>query len=164
MAYKDLTEKDINDLKGSWGEKWRDHISGKAVVMEKAIDLLNKLKGNGWKIEVFENLGWHYHLKNWPFSVSEYDGQYSVLMTSDPSFLGSGEMFWSDDFRSEDPNEVVNHQLEVAREFAAKINNAIAEAEKSIRVPDCNTCKCKDFCIAEPGDKRCGELRSDNGL
>lgn len=37
------------------------------------------------------------------------------------------------------------------------------ENEILTREPDCNVCKCSSWCIAKPDDKRCKELRKDNG-
>ncbi len=80
--------------------------------------LLKRMKGKGWLLRVWENLGWHYsvHLFNLTLSEHLYRSKksYSALLITNESFAGSGEVFWSDKESFDDPNEAVTHQMQVS--------------------------------------------------
>jgi len=97
------------------------------VDAEKAAkDLKKKLKGRGWKIDVWENLGWHYRVSAGSLKVypSYTKGHYFCLFGKG----GGGDSIWTDSFTSRDPNEVVEHQLAYANEVIEDYNSLIEEA------------------------------------
>ncbi len=76
-----------------------------ATVKAKALKKLMKTKG--WKIRVWENIGWHYSLKNGPVNLSEYncgkETSYSCLIAHTPGFCG-GLALWTEDSKSRRAN------------------------------------------------------------
>lgn len=91
--------------------------------------MLKALKGEGWKGEVWENLGWHCcaYLGNLVIYYSEHiDGYHCLLSTDAP---GTGETYWSTNEHFKDPNEAVQDQLRRAREHIARCEQAIAAVE-----------------------------------
>lgn len=82
---------------------------------EKTLKMLKDPKG--WEIDVWENLGWHVCLRKGGFSLHThiYDGvvQYSSLLSSHGS--GGGDPAWTETFHHEDPNVVIERQLELCR-------------------------------------------------
>jgi hypothetical protein len=82
-------------------------------------ELLAKMKGEGWKLIVHENLGWHYRVVRPPLQVyRSYGGLggYHVLMGSSSNETYGGLAVWATEQRAfDDPNEAVAAQLETAR-------------------------------------------------
>ena len=88
--------------------------------------LFNKMRGEGWKLRVWENLGWQYEVKNGAMSVTpcslgeapdgSEDIQFCLMGTDKDDDMSSGHMGWETDFISTDPNEVVLVQVKRARE------------------------------------------------
>lgn len=125
-----ITEQDERDLKRSWGADWKKHAPGKIEAVRKANALLAKMKGKGWEISVFENLGWHYRVMCFPFSVRENEGRYSVLMSDDPEYPTSGAVFWTKPEFYDDPNVAVSVQLATAEKFTTHLNSIIKMAKQ----------------------------------
>jgi len=81
--------------------------------------LLKRLKGKGWKLHVWETLGWHYEVSTCGLTItgSHYPSEkltYWAMLNWDGK--GShGAIDLKVDFRSSDPNKVVQAALEVAR-------------------------------------------------
>jgi len=113
-------------------------MDSKAEATKAGKELLKKVKGN-WKLRVWENLGWHYALYNKDHSglnlyVSEGEcipkgNTYSCMLSSTPGDSG-GEMYWTDNYHSKDPNKAVEHQIKVARKFVDKLNKVMRKLEK----------------------------------
>lgn len=100
----------------------------------KAMALAKKAKSmldnpRGWKLDVWENLGWHVALRKGGMNlyVRQYMGEdklsFSTLFSTDES--SSGEIFWSNDFTSSNPNKVIERQLKIAQSFVKKCQRAI---------------------------------------
>lgn len=97
--------------------------------------LLAKMKAEGWRLDVWENLGWHIRVFNWPVSVSEsYDGGYFAAMTGaeeDELATGVPDYFSLPGAgKGDGPNEAVESLIESARDFADEIERAVSTAEK----------------------------------
>ena len=97
--------------------------------------LLARMKGSGWKVRVWENLGWRCSVYNGPIEV--YVGfyndevEFSCLMgdmlEDDP---GMGSMLWHDSFHSKDPNKVVKRQVKKAREKVDELDMVVRFVEE----------------------------------
>lgn len=86
--------------------------------------LLKKLKGHGWRLNVWENLGWHYSVelgdaKRGGISVRcGDDGKFWCLIGNTPDY---GNYQWSHGHHSyRDPNRAVNHALNTAKRAVAR--------------------------------------------
>jgi hypothetical protein len=85
----------------------------------------------GWKIRVFENLGWHVNLVKGGMSLywdcyNKGPRTFSTLFDSSGHGPG-GEMYWSDHFHSINPNTALEHQLKLAKNFVKQCTKAIQE-------------------------------------
>ena len=83
----------------------------------------------GWKLRVWENLGWHYAIYKNGMNIhpgynkpNETPKYYALFGRDDRS---GGEIFWSDKFRDSDPNVVVMHQLSIAQQFITNCQKAV---------------------------------------
>jgi hypothetical protein len=91
--------------------------------------LLARMKGAGWRLSVWENLGWHYAVYSGAITVhpSRHGGRttYSALMSSElpleGSHPGGGSMLWHDSEhrRFAEPNAAVRFQLKLAQAVLA---------------------------------------------
>lgn len=97
-------------------------------------ELLARMKGDGWKLRVWENLGWHYSVKNGGMSVyPSFDGiAYHALLHKENDGIG-GETFWTDNNRHSDPNLVVERQLKTARNFTDRCVKTLDDLELRIK-------------------------------
>lgn len=101
--------------------------------------LLKKLDGDGWKLRLWENLGWHASVFRGPLTVyvDSYSSResYSCLLGAEvDEDVSGGELFWTDTFQHRDPNVVVRHQLKVAREFVRRCQDAIGLADGTMEL------------------------------
>lgn len=87
----------------------------------------------GWKVRVWENLGWHVALQKGGMNlhIHNYDSPrvtYSVLFSSDGGT--GGESFWTmkdSDSHGSDPNVVINRQLRIAEKFIRQCSKAVEQ-------------------------------------
>lgn len=101
----------------------------KAQAQEKGEELLKLMKDKRWELRVWENMGWHYAVRNGPIDVHPaHDGSYGCLVAESIDGDG-GSMLWSTNFSHSDPNKVAAHEVEAAREVLDKITTAIEYAE-----------------------------------
>ena len=105
----------------------------KEEATNKALALKSRLQGRGWKIRVWQNLGWNYCIENTEcnLSISEHiDGSFSVSL-SDTKDSSGDPAFWhdSDDYRN-DPNEAIRVKLKHCLEFVDNINSIVSKATK----------------------------------
>ena len=101
--------------------------------------LLDKMRGDGWKLDVWENLGWHYSVCNGAMSVhasslgAPEDGSedtfFCLMGTDRDQSHDSGHPAWGSDFKSNDPNEVVLAQIRKAREVLNVYIKAVKHIE-----------------------------------
>lgn len=77
--------------------------------------LLARMRGEGWKLRVWENLGWHISVSSGPISVYEYVGlsgnRYHALVSDEPNTAGWGAPFWGAAYVGRDPNRVVGRAV-----------------------------------------------------
>jgi len=106
--------------------------------IEKANALKSKMTGKGWKIRVWQNLGWHYSIYSGnvaihpacAFKTKKYFACVSNL-TDDPPV--SALALWHEVKLFENPNDAAEHAVKKAREAVAELNRAVEFAEKSIQ-------------------------------
>lgn len=98
----------------SWGE------GSKTAATREARKLVKKL-GKGWRICVWENLGWHYCAEALDGHLTVWDegGEYHVLFS--PEHKHTGNYDWYDEKRFRDPRKAVKHLLALMEKHTAKI-------------------------------------------
>lgn len=104
--------------------------------------LLAQMYGEGWTLRVWENLGWHISVINWPVAVYEASGRgetrYFSAMTDDPNVeIVSGTpayLAMSGSFL--DPNQAVRAHLSHAEGVAHKIEQAVKVGKSIMVAPD----------------------------
>ena len=94
--------------------------------------LLNRMKGKGWKLTVWENIGWYYKVSLGNICVHSSGRCYSTLLAKNKEFEGCGEMFWSNDRCFTDPNEAVKYQMKIAQEFVDQCQKSITTINRKI--------------------------------
>lgn len=99
--------------------------------------LLKMMKGKGWKLRVWENIGWHYEAYNPPLSVYSShvtrngNQHYHCLMSCDLKEAHFGAGIWSTRGQtSKNPNVVVRKQIKKAREVVDQYMAAVEHAEE----------------------------------
>lgn len=107
-------------------------MSTKVQAIKAGRTLLKKMKGSGWQVRVWENIGWYYKVHSGPVSVyptSAYgDTRYFCLISDDIERADSGLALWTNSkaLSRKDPNvavreavtvvtKVINQHLEVKR-------------------------------------------------
>lgn len=96
--------------------------------------LKKKMKGKGWKTEVWENMGWNYHVKNGPITVIEYRGTYTATIGED----GNGNGCWTGCKACErftDPNRAVFYAVRRARRQLDECIKIVKIGEKIVGRP-----------------------------
>lgn len=78
--------------------------------------LLDKMKSDQWKLEIWENCGWHFKVSLAGLLYIHKSGKsYMAYLSRDGG--GGSETFWNIDISFEDPNMVAQAQLEEAEKF-----------------------------------------------
>lgn len=80
----------------------------RAEAIEAGFDCLKKMKGEGWDLEVWDNIGWHFCLRSGPVAVYECvgPGTYHCLVSDNPKGGAGGAGHWTGDHPSrKDPNQ-----------------------------------------------------------
>lgn len=86
------------------------------------LKLLKKLKGKGWKLDVWENLGWHFKVQKvvfgtWTICVGQWDSINGKLKQDYDCMIGShggGDGLWTrggDSQHFNDPNVAVETEI-----------------------------------------------------
>ncbi len=129
---------DIEDIEA--GEQ-REEVPG-GLRKEQAVALGRKLRdrmdGHGWRLHVWQNLGWRYTVHRGPLSVYPVYGcrggvTYLCRLAAAPEDTsGSGAIFWPDQSRRRNPNAAVASQLVVARAFVERCVLAIEAASSQL--------------------------------
>ena len=67
------------------------------VAAERAGKAALKTMPKGWRLRVWENLGWHFSILNGPAAIyeSSVDGSFNCLISDDPKATGWGGVGWS---------------------------------------------------------------------
>ena len=121
-------------------KKFKTRISiNKKEATERGTRLLKRMKGKGWKLRVYENMGWWYTVYNGPITVCEHTpGRFSTLMLekvpSDTFCGGVGSHLWYSETRTfKDPNRAVKYQVKLARKRANVILDAVEYVEAIVK-------------------------------
>lgn len=115
----------------------------KQSAIRRGRKLASLMTTKGWKVRVWENMGWHYDLHNGPVSLTEHvmpTGQapwYSCLIDS----TGDGHAglaIWTDLHAydlvsSRNPNTCVQAALDYARDAVNSLDAALKRAEKAVK-------------------------------
>lgn len=107
----------------------------KAQAERGAQALRRKLKGKGWKIKLWENMGWHYCLQLGPLRVDRdrSDGFYSVLMGEKQEDNVGGSYLWLVRAGFLDPNCAVTMQIRKARKTVDRLNALVNSVEDALK-------------------------------
>ncbi len=110
-----------------------------AAARAKARRLVAKLKGRGWKYEVWNTSEWHYCAVNGTLYVYVHEAMmgpkmYHTLL-GNGDYPHAGEMFWSPSKMFDDPNDAVAYQVRLARKFLNKTTAAVRAAEAIQKKP-----------------------------
>ena len=105
----------------------------KAQATKEGKALLKKMKGKGWKLNVWETMGWHYcvhldHISVWA-NTYRVGTLYSCLMGN---CWNSGRLEWCDTFHSKDPNKAVAHMVRMARANVVDLDEIVTKTEEAI--------------------------------
>jgi hypothetical protein len=99
-------------------------------------NLLKKMKGKGWRLRVWENIGWHYCVINGPVQVyplSSSHTEYHCLVSSNSVSRGGCGIWTSPkNISFDDPNTAVRTEVENAKRVVTQLVNAVKEAEKAV--------------------------------
>ena len=101
----------------------------------QAKKLLAKMKSPGWKIDVWENMGWHYCLRNGVLTInpsSVFPGTFLCLIGDGKSSGGLSICTPMSAIRNKDPNKAIREQTEFAKSAINKYQAIIKKAEKII--------------------------------
>jgi len=108
----------------------------KEEATEKAEKLLSKMTTKGWKIRVWDNLGWHYALEHpcgMSLHVHEYGEKTSYMPYLSPDDHGGDCSIWHDpDQDADDPNEAVQKKIMYAQAYLEPYIQCIEKAEKML--------------------------------
>lgn len=99
-------------------------------------DLRRRLGGAraGWKLDVWDNLGWHAAVRRGPLSVYQHkdrDGRvrYTALLNGRPGESHGGAAYWTEQGGSgHDPVRVIERQRKIALQFIRRSQAAISAA------------------------------------
>lgn len=102
-------------------------------------ELLGRMKGEGWTLRVWENLGWQYCVRNGPATVyPTHDGRFHCLLADEKlsqDSCGFGASAWTTKEVRDDPNDAVAVELQCARDYANRVNRALACIESRLNPP-----------------------------
>ena len=97
---------------------------------------LKRIKTKGWAIRVWENIGWHYALQNEYMNIyPNYETgskEFFISLMADEARENYGYPAFTDRFRHSNINKVIEHQLELAKNYAARINKIIKQQVKAL--------------------------------
>lgn len=104
---------------------------------------VKKMLPKGWKLEIWENLGWHFKLTKGPISVSQsYDDSFHVLISDYGGHPGSGGGAWSSGLKAKKhktPQAAIRSGFKSMQNYAKtricelnKVLNLASEAMKGI--------------------------------
>lgn len=111
----------------------------KADAMKYGVALRDRMIGKGWKLRVWENLGWHYSVQCGTIAVHashhSSDGKvlYSTLMSTNVADIGVGSSIFYEQRHFNDPNKAVRHQMKIARAVVKQLNDVMAYNEAALK-------------------------------
>jgi hypothetical protein len=93
-------------------------------------ELLSHMKGNGWELRIWENLGWHYSVTNNLLEVyPSSNGKYFCLF----GYKSGGRPEWTIKESFDNPNEAVERTLQLARNNVNELLKIVEDGEKVIK-------------------------------
>ena len=98
---------------------------------------MKQMKGKGWKTHVWENLGWHYSVRNGTLEVyaNEYeDGALYDAMISDSGHGGNRCWTRPRGTMRKDPNKAAELAVKRARKQLNKCLKVVEAAEKTLGI------------------------------
>jgi len=108
----------------------RHYFSSKSEAQFVARQKLKLFKRpKGWKVNVWENLGWHLSFIKGNFDLHySPDGDYFMAFLS-PDNMHGDSIFWHENYSNKDPNKVIARKLKVAKAFVKRCQDVIAKVE-----------------------------------
>lgn len=105
----------------------------KEAATKKAKLLISKMKTKGWKISIWENLGWHYKitLKNMAVYPDTINNKFYAML-SDGSFPGTSPGYWLHEGVYKDPNKAVKVALKEAKNFTLECHRIVDQMEEAL--------------------------------
>lgn len=107
----------------------------KAAAKSAAYRLKKKLYGYGWKVEVWESLGWHFTLRLGNLSliedISAFDGSKTYWTLLSATHPGAGDPDWNIDEIFTSPNEAVMNQLDLASKDISEKKKVVDQIKSS---------------------------------
>jgi hypothetical protein len=121
---------------GEQREEVRTGLS-KAQAIDAGRQLHARMKGGGWVLHVWQNLGWHYCVRRGPLGVHPSNsGGYFTLLAGQVDGDG-GFPAWTSGDTYHNPNRAVDAQLVAATKFVndytAQLQAALSAARGTIR-------------------------------
>lgn len=103
----------------------------KAEAAAEGKKLLSKLKGTGWKLSLWQNLGWCFKVTQGPVSVHETCGKYWAMVSDNPNDASFGANIWTEARTRSyaDPNKAVARAIKLARDMLGELTEAVEAAE-----------------------------------
>lgn len=103
-----------------------------------ARNLVARMKGEGWKPVVFENMGWHWRAVSGPVQVypSGMGDTFWCMIGSEPKQSVGGAAFWTPQRTRcfKDPNRAVRDAMKHVYEFTERISQTVAMMEQAAGV------------------------------
>jgi hypothetical protein len=102
----------------------------KREAVEAGRALIRKLKGKGWKLRVWKNIGWQFYAYNGPISVHG-KVEYWAVVSNNPDHAGGGWSIWDDPNLKQysDPNKAVRRAMKFVREYFNRVKAVVERAE-----------------------------------
>lgn len=118
-----------------WGTPRESEEKAKAIAAGRA--LLKRMLGRGWKLRVWQNLGWHHSAERGPLTVYPLHGRagrhagYHAMLSDDPKGTHSGAMAWTPrgTRQHRDPNKAAAEAVKLARAYLKQATRAVDLAE-----------------------------------
>jgi len=112
-------------------------FASKKEAVEQGKILLEKLKGKGWQLQVWQNFGcWRCVARLHGLTVAPVKHRnkiYYVAYLSTVNELLGEPIGGSEYFHSTNPNEAVQNRLKSGREFIKKCNRMMKEIEEGLK-------------------------------
>jgi hypothetical protein len=87
--------------------------------------------GKGWKLDIWENLGWHYCVVNAPMTIYGCETSpdtYHIMMSDRAQDARSGSIMWSRDGSSSDVRKLVYEQYCLAIQVVTGLQATVSKA------------------------------------
>jgi len=113
-------------------------IRDRKRAIAEAREVRAKMKTKGWRVRVFENLGWHWNLFNGYITLSG-DGcgvtksvKYSAMMADSLPPGGSPNFWYPGPGKGyfKDPNKAVDYVFKSAKQFVREVHSVVEKQER----------------------------------